>query len=132
MNLRYVFHKLNNDEFKAVYKGKFDKTFAALSSILKDAKWVVDMSVIKMDGGGSQYCFLEAIHHGCALVLNSRWIEGQTSQFVHGRNCYVVKDGQELSEVLDIEDVSHVVQEAKALLQPHIDVDWIALLYGYT
>jgi hypothetical protein len=119
---------LNNDEFKAVYKGKFDKTFPALSSILKDAKWVVDMSVIKMDGGGSQYCFLEAIHHGCALVLNSRWIEGQTSQFVHGRNCYVVKDGQELSEVLDIEDVSQVVQEAKTLLQPHIDVDWIALL----
>lgn len=128
VNLRYVFHKLDDTEFKAAYRGKFDKTFAALSSILKDTKWVVDMSVIKADGGGSQYCFLEAIHHGCALVLNSRWIEGRPTQFVHGQNCYVVKDGEELLGVLEIEDVSGVVERAKALLQPHIDVDWLALM----
>ena len=31
-------------------------------SILKDADYMIDLSVIKGDGGGTQYSFLEAIH----------------------------------------------------------------------
>ena len=44
-------------------------------SILKDAKYMIDMSIIKGDGGGTQYTFLEAIHHNCILILHNEWIE---------------------------------------------------------
>ena len=37
--------------------------------------FVVDMSIIKGDGGGTQYTFLEAIYHDCALILHKEWVE---------------------------------------------------------
>jgi hypothetical protein len=34
---------------------------------------VVDLSVIKKDGRGTQYTFLEAVDAGCSLVLHKAW-----------------------------------------------------------
>lgn len=38
------------------------------------ARFMVDLSAIKGDGGGTQYTFLEAIDGGAICVLNSAWI----------------------------------------------------------
>ena len=40
-------------DFNKYYYGMFDKSFSALSSILAQAKSVVDLSVLKYDGGGT-------------------------------------------------------------------------------
>ena len=131
-NNQYVFFKLEGLNFHKYYKGTFEKTFDALNAILKDAKWVVDMSVIKDDGGGSQYTFLEAIHQGCALVINSRWVEGYATPFQHGVNCFVVKDGNELADLIKSDpSVSKILKNATELLEPHLKVDWVKSLHNY-
>lgn len=126
-NRRYVFHRLNEEEFNTFYSGPTRKSFSALSTILKDAKFVVDMSVIKKDGGGTQYTFLEAIGHDCALILNREWIiEG--GDFVDGVNCLTVSNGEELARILSSDiDVSEIKKNARALLARHSGDPWIAL-----
>lgn len=127
INRQYVFFKLKEMGFAKYYKGGFEKSFEAVSDILEDAKYVVDMSVIKNDGGGSQYTFLEAMYQGCALVLNARWVEGGgPTHFKDGRNCFVVADEVELAALLKKDPtVTGVVREAKKLLAPHIEVNWV-------
>lgn len=131
-NNQYVFFKLTGLNFHKYYKGTFEKTFEALNAILKDAKWVVDMSVIKDDGGGSQYTFLEAIHQKCALVINSRWVEGYATPFKHGENCFVVANGDELADLIKSDpSVSKILKNATELLEPHLKVDWVKSLHNY-
>jgi len=126
INRQYVFFQLNNLGFKKYYKGGFEKSFEELGKILEDAKYVVDMSVIKNDGGGSQYTFLEAIHEQCALVINSKWIDNSKTDFVDGENCFVVRNEEELASLLDKDpNTSRVVKGANKLLEPHIKVNWL-------
>ena len=125
INRQYVFFKLNDLGFKKYYKGGFVKSFEELGEILEDAKYVVDMSVIKNDGGGSQYTFLEAIYEHCALIINKKWIEGSKTEFMDGENCYVVSDEVELVSLLKKDpNTSRVVKGALKLLEPHISVNW--------
>jgi hypothetical protein len=42
---------------------------------------MVDLSFLPMDGGGTQYTFLDAIYHNCAIILNRRWIENVDAQY---------------------------------------------------
>lgn len=126
INRQYVFFKLKDLGFQKYYKGGFEKSFEELSRILEDAKFVVDMSVIKNDGGGSQYTFLEAMYQDCALVLNSRWIEGRKTEFQNGKNCFVVSTGEELAALLKKSPpVRGILAGAKKLLEPHVRVNWI-------
>ena len=88
-NRIYVHHKLGELDFYNFWKGKFEKDYPLTyqeKDILKDTRFVVDMSTIKNDGGGSQYTFLEAIYQGCVLVLHGDWIN-QGSLFKEGNNC---------------------------------------------
>lgn len=126
INRQYVFFKLKELGFAKYYKGGFEKSFEALSKILKDAKYVVDMSVIKNDGGGSQYTFLEAMYQGCALILNSRWIENHKTEFKHGKNCFVVANEEELAALLTRDPpTKSIVAAARELLEPHVKVNWL-------
>ena len=126
INRQYVFFKLKELGFTKYYKGGFEKSFEELGNILKDAKYVVDMSVIKHDGGGSQYTFLEAIYEQCALVINRKWIENFSTEFVEGKNCYVVGNEEELVALLNKDpNTSRVVKEAEKMLEPHTNVNWI-------
>uniref|UniRef100_A0A6C0JG55 Glycosyl transferase family 1 domain-containing protein n=1 Tax=viral metagenome TaxID=1070528 RepID=A0A6C0JG55_9ZZZZ len=124
----YVYHHLKNKlnlDLDRYYKGTFKKGFSEVNNLLKDAKFVVDMSAIKGDGGGSQYTFLEAIYQGCALVLNSKWVEGVSTPFKHGYNCFVVSNEKELANLLASNpDTRKITQNAKKLLDPHVKVDW--------
>jgi glycosyltransferase involved in cell wall biosynthesis len=125
INRQYVFFKLNDLGFKRYYKGPFEKSFEDLDEILSEAKFVVDMSVIKNDGGGSQYTFLEAMYQGCALIINAKWVEGSKTDFVDGKNCFVVSGEEELVALLNKDpSTARVVRGEKELLRPHVEVDW--------
>jgi glycosyltransferase involved in cell wall biosynthesis len=125
INRQYVFFKLNDLGFKKYYKGPFEKSFEDLDDILADAKFVVDMSVIKNDGGGSQYTFLEAMYQGCALVINAKWIDNSKTEFSEGKNCFVVANEEELAALLNKDpNTARVVRGGKELLRPHIEVNW--------
>ena len=124
----YVFHHLQNklnlnlDDF---YQGTFKKDFSDLNNVLSDAKYMIDLSAIHNDGGGSQYTFLEAIYQGAALVLNEKWVANTNSVFKDKYNCFVVKDEKDLVKLLKKwPGVTKIRNNAKKLLQPHIDVSW--------
>ena len=124
INRQYVFFSLKNKGFTKYYKGQFEKSFQELSDILKNAKYVTDMSVIKNDGGGTQYTFLEAIYQECILVINSRWVDGFETPFINKKNCFVISNGEELAELLKSDpSSSKILKDAKKILQPHIDVN---------
>ena len=112
--------------FEKYYKGTFPKDFQSLSSLMENVKYIVDMSVIKHDGGGSQYTFLEAIYQQCVLIINKKWIENQKTNFVDKKNCFVVADENDLVSILQKDPpVKSVLAEAKKLLEPHLRVNWI-------
>jgi len=126
LNDLYVYHGgLKQLGFDKYYKGKFEKTFESIGHILEDSKFVVDMSAIKNDGGGSQYTFLEAIHCECALVLNKKWVEGTNSPFKDKINCFVVENEDELIKLLNSNPkIDTIVKNAKKMLSAHINVKW--------
>jgi len=126
-NRLYVHHKLGELDFYNYWKGKFEKKYPLTyqnKDILKDAHYVVDMSTIKNDGGGSQYTFLEAIYQGCVLILHRNWIS-QGTIFKEGINCLAAETPEELSKILtDNSDITNLVKESRKLLDPHLHVKW--------
>ncbi len=124
----YVFHRLQqklNLKLDDYYSGTFKKSFNSLDEVLSKSKYVVDLSSIHNDGGGSQYTFLEAIYQGCALVLNSKWVDNTNSIFKNGVNCYVVNDEKDLAKLLiRAPSTRSVIKSANKLLAPHINVKW--------
>jgi hypothetical protein len=131
-NKEYVSQKLDSVDFSRYYHGKYVKSFDAASKILRKAKFMIDLSCMPNDGGGTQYTFLDAIYHNCAIILNRQWIENVDAEyrdFKEGENCYAVSNAKELKELLDDAenvDTSKVVQNARKLLDRHIinAVDW--------
>ena len=96
-------------------------------SILKDADYMIDLSVIKGDGGGTQYSFLEAIHQDCVLILHNEWIKAG-STFQSGFNCIGVSDEHGLADFLNTglskKGRRVILDNAKTLLQDHVNVVW--------
>jgi glycosyltransferase involved in cell wall biosynthesis len=131
-NKEYVSQKLDFIEFCKYYQGKYVKSFDATSKILRKAKFMIDLSILANDGGGTQYTFLDAIYHNCAIILNRQWIENVDAKyrdFKEGENCYAISNAQELKELLDDADnidTSKIVQNARKLLDRHISNarDW--------
>lgn len=124
----YVYHRLQNKlklDLDKYYKGTFKKDFRDLDNVLSKAKYMIDLSAIHNDGGGSQYTFLEAIYQGCALILNHKWVDNTKSVFKDRYNCFVVEDSDTLADLLiDSPEVAKINSNAKKLLQPHLDVKW--------
>ena len=129
-NRIYVHHKLKPLHIEDYWKGKFPKEMEPSlghKSILKDADYMIDMSTIKGDGGGTQYTFLEAIHNNCVLVLNNEWID-KGDLFVSGLNCIGVSNETELAEFLasglSNDKWSQILSCSKGILQDHTSVVW--------
>jgi hypothetical protein len=91
---------------------------------------MVDLSVLRHDGGGTQYTFLEAIHNDTALIINRKWIENVNSKycdFKEGYNCYAVSNGQDLAEIINKSnntDTMKIIINAKKLMDRHTKADW--------
>ena len=81
------------------------------------------MSIIKGDGGGTQYTFLEAIHHDCILVLHNDWIN-KGELFISGHNCIGVSTAEELAEFikndLSSSKYSEILMNSKKILENHV------------
>ena len=129
-NRIYVHHKLKDLNVQEFWKGKFPKNLEPTyedKSILKDAKYMVDMSIIKGDGGGTQYTFLEAIYQDCVLVLHIDWIN-KGSLFVSGVNCIGVSNEEELAKVMNIgipeELYDIILQNSHKIIEDHLNVGW--------
>jgi len=125
-NRIYVHHKLKEFNIDKFWKGKFPKNLSPIydgKSILKDAKYMIDMSIIKEDGGGTQYTFLEAIYHDCILILHNEWIT-KGSLFQSGINCLGVSNEKELAEILTNEISNDkyfmILENSKKILENHL------------
>jgi glycosyltransferase involved in cell wall biosynthesis len=132
-NPRYVNDKLGGlNSFKRYYYGIFKKSLNAISSILNKAKFVIDLSVIQHDGGGTQYTFLEAIHHDAVLIINRKWLDNideKYCDFRDGYNCYAVSDEYELAQIIldnrkDYDKNERIRRNAKRIMERHLTVDW--------
>ena len=133
-NRLYVHHKLKDLNFHEFWHGKFPKTLPLShegKDLLNDCKYIIDMSIIKGDGGGTQYTFLEAIYHDCALVLHKEWVE-QGDTFKKDHNCYVVgytnNIGQEIADIINApldNQYETILKNAKEILTDHIQVKWV-------
>jgi len=132
-NRLYVHHKLQGLDFEKYWKGKYPKNLPLKyegKDLLNDCNYVVDMSVIKGDGGGTQYTFLEAIYHDCVLILHKEWVDKGTI-FKHLHNCFVVghtdNPGLEIAEIINNDDTElrgKIISEAKKLLSNHTENIW--------
>lgn len=96
----YYFHELKELDFDKYYKGAYSKKLSDISALYAGTKYLVDLSTIKKDGGGTQYTFLEAEHHDCSLILHKDWVNVSGSEYQDGVNCYAVGDEHELLSAL--------------------------------
>ena len=129
-NRLYVHHKLKELNFHDFWKGKFPKELPILYNnypLLDNCKYVIDLSTIKNDGGGTQYTFLEAIYHGCVLILNEEWVN-KGDLFINNYNCYSVKDENDLVKILNSDNDKNnkkIINNAKLLLKNHTNKDFL-------
>lgn len=130
-----VYHKLleydsfNENDPNSSYRGRFDKDLDTLSKLLTGKKFMVDLSKIKNDGGGTQYTFLEALDYGCVLILNNAWVNVPNSVWIKGLNCFTVSNEEELADVLKNHthvEINTIRENGKKLLANHIRTDnWL-------
>ena len=129
-NRLYVHHKLGDLNFEEYWKGKFKKTFEPNyeeKSILEGAEYMIDLSVIKKDGGGTQYTFLEAIYRDCVLILHKEWIN-KGNLFKDRYNCIAVSNELELAKIInqgiDKQEYNKILKNSKSILDNHINIEW--------
>ena len=114
LNGMYAWVKLDklHPDWKKDYYGSFyhDKVW----KILNPSKYMLDLTAIVADGGGSQYTFLEGWDAGCVLILNKKWGLSNDTTMNPGKNCLFVDGAEELVEVLKSDqDYSEIVEAGR-------------------
>ncbi len=100
-------------------KVRYERERRTALELCAQAEYMVDMSAIKGDGGGTQYTFLEAMDAGAICILNKEWII-EDDEMVPGLNCLVAEDGQEIADVLHgTYDRMYLHQGAQEVLERH-------------
>jgi len=131
-NRFYIYKKLEGLEFEKYWYGKFKKNIPIQykdKDILKNCKFVIDLSTIKNDGGGTQYTFLEAIYNDCILILHNDWIN-KDNIFKHNYNCLGVSNEFELIEILEEnKNYDNIIINSKKVLKNNINVDWNNIIF---
>lgn len=106
-------------DWRKQYYGRFECSkaieFAARS------EFVVDLTEIKNDGGGTQYTFLEAFDAGATLIVNKNWFRYTDGCLIPGSNCLTAESAQELANLLSGTIVDHDLLRAngESLLCAH-------------
>ena len=122
----YVYHKLKSLGFKKYYRGRYAQDFNAHQKLLEDAKFLVNLTQVKGDGGQLEYATMQAIYQDTAVILHCDWINAKNSVWKEGINCYGIENDKELSDIVSSNiDISQVCRNAKKLLKPHIESKWI-------
>ncbi len=137
-NRLYVHHKLSSlglkEDFEKYWMKKFPKNLPLTDSdsnnLLNNCEYVVDMSIIKGDGGGTQYTFLEAIYNDCILILHDEWVK-EGKLFKDKYNCYVVglteNPEQEIANIINnpnkkLNEI--ILKNSKKILESHTKKDF--------
>jgi len=107
---------------------QYPRTKDAAYDLMLEAKFNVDMTEIKGDGGGTQYTWLEAWDAACIPIINQKWIlKDWKDDMIPDWNCLTVEDGEQLarllaqgtSEFLDDECISMLVKHGFKSLEKH-------------
>lgn len=118
-------------------KVAYERSSYAAFNILKDSKFMVDMSIIKGDGGGTQYTTLEAWDASCIPIIHTNWyIPGDEMDANY--NCLIVNSGEGIASVLryniDEPFLNNILLNCKKSLQTHdhrlIGQQYSQLLFG--
>jgi len=109
--------------FRQYYKGPYSRDMKEVSRLYNSTRNLVDMSVIKNDGGGTQYTFLEAEYHGCGLILHRGWTDVPNSVWKPGKNCRAVSTPDELVDALAAEPICSNLMPTAAMNR-----QWVTLL----
>jgi len=123
-NRLYVHHKLKELNFHEYWKGKYPKNLPMTyndKDILMNCQYMIDLSTIKNDGGGTQYTFLEAIYNNCILILNREWVN-KDKIFIPDFNCLVVSNEKEIYDILEgnyFFNKDLIVNNARKILDNH-------------
>lgn len=98
---------------------QFERNERTASEICNQATYAVDLSLIKQDGGGTQYSFLEAMDAGAFQVIHAGWARRGDEMKV-GTNCLAVGDHEELAKLLKgPRPKERVLKNAEVLLRKH-------------
>lgn len=113
-------------------KKTFAKNMGEAQSIAERATYLVDLTEIKGDGGGTQYTFFEGLDAGCCLVLNKAWTRpphwtveerNKYGLWHHGVNCLEVYDANELVRTLNTKrsrkEIQDIVRVGQSLFPAH-------------
>ena len=120
MNNLYWFNKIKPiaPHWNEYYFGKFPKTSTAQAELAAASRWVVDLSVIVGDGGGTQYTFLEAWDQGTPLIIHSAWVSPGDDMRV-GVNCLAAGTAEELVLAIKSRDNLKLAEQGRVALQNH-------------
>ena len=123
MNRLYVFHKLQAAELEKQpwYHGRFGDAV----DVARKAEYVVDMSTIANDGGGTQYTFLEAWDAGAALIVNRKWLRADDTSVREGDNVLAAGDAAELAACVQAEAPAALIAGGLSTLAAHAPVNVI-------
>lgn len=126
VNRLYAYHKLAEatPQWEENYYGRFPLEWDSAVKKTASAEYVVDMSVIAKDGGGTQYTFLEAWNGGADLILNKKWVDNVPDTPVKNAALFA-SDEHELAEILrgkGKETQKKRLKSAKDLLKKHAPV----------
>lgn len=101
-------------------KAHYARTPDAAYELLLGAKCMVDMSLIKGDGGGTQYTFLEAWDAGTVPIIHQEWLLPKDDMKV-GENCLMAWDGQSLLRQVKAckKDTADLVAAGEKQLKKH-------------
>jgi len=101
MNKDYFMEQLSKrTDWRKYYKGYIDNKLHAVPNVLCRYKYAIDLTLITLDGGGTQYSFLESWDADCMLIVSKKWILNN-DDLVSGLNCLAVSNETELKEVIE-------------------------------
>ena len=82
---------------------------------------------------GNSIYLLEAIYHGCVLILTEEWVN-KGNLFINNYNCYPLKIEHDLVKILNTdndENNKKIINNAKLLLKNHTNKDFFRLIFKY-
>lgn len=103
-------------------KAAYPRDRYAAVDICNKYTFTVDMSLIKGDGGGTQYAFLEAMDAGSINIIHAEWIYPD-DEMLKAHNCLTANTGAELAGIIkrgmDPALVKIVIKRTDELLERH-------------
>lgn len=103
--------------WKKNYKGPMQAQIGTACNILAQYKYSIDLTTIPLDGGGTQYSFLESWDAGSILIVHKNWLRsGGTLQ--DGVNCLAVNNEHDIKEIF-IQQKTYDLQSMKDYLHLH-------------